>query len=122
MASNATKWTIGALAAGFLTFAAVVASMNDLAELADPLVITEAEAEEIHGMISEAQVASEQTQAIFNAYTLRQILLQEITILELQIENEEDEDKRAELQDQLRVKKEFIRKLEEEERKQLIKG
>lgn len=110
------------------SFAAVVATataigtLTDVPEKLDPWIHTEAEALMEHGDIILAAEQSKQTQAGFNAYTLKALMEQEIVILELRIGAEEDEDEKALLEAELAAKRAFIRQLEEEERRQLLRG
>jgi len=122
MPTKKQKITLGSLAAIFLTAAAVISSGSDIADKVDPYIVTEAEAEEVHAVMMAEGGDAKQTQAGFNAYTLSQLLEQEIAILKLQIEIESDEDELALLKAELRSKQQFIRKLQEEERRQLLEG
>jgi len=108
--------------AALVTVTGAVGTLTDFPEKLDPLIHTEAEAVEEHNQIIMAEEQVQQTQAGFNAYTLKAILEQEIAILELQIEAEEDEDEKEFLEAELKHKQDFIRQLEEEARKQLLKG
>ena len=99
-----------------------ISMFADVPDKVDPWVHTEAEAAEEHEAIVVAEEMAQQTQAGFNAYTLKAIMEQEIAILELQIEAEEDEDEKEILEAELRSKRALIRQLEAEERKQLLKG
>lgn len=105
-----------------ITLGAAFGTLVDLPDKVDPLLQTEAEALADHEAISAEFLAAEQTQAGFNAYTLNQLLQQEVKILELQIKQETDDEQRELLKEELDEKKKFIRKLKEEERKQLLKG
>ena len=120
MPTKKQKITLGSLAAIFLTAAAVISSGSDIADKVDPYIVTEAE--EVHAVMMAEGGDAKQTQAGFNAYTLSQLLEQEIAILKLQIEIESDEDELALLKAELRSKQQFIRKLQEEERRQLLEG
>ena len=103
------------LATAFILFA-------DVSEKIDPFIHTEAEAAEEHHAIMMVEEDHQQTQAGFNAYTLRLLLEQEIGILILKIESEEDAVEKTLLQAELESKQEFIRQLEKEEREQMMKG
>jgi len=122
MATKKTKqWTIAALASAFLMLVAVIGGAEKVAATADPYIVTEAEAAVSHNEIEEVQSDAEQTQAGFNAYTLKQILLQEVEILKLKIASETDPAAKEILQLQLQHKMEFITGLENEARRQLLK-
>ncbi len=114
--------TLGGIAAIFLTAVALITSGEDLANKVDPLVVTELEAATAHAVIIADAGEQKQTQAGFNAYTLSSLLQQEIDILKLQIEVEEDDEELALLKEELKAKQAFVRKLQEEERRQLIEG
>jgi len=105
-----------------VSIASAVSMFADVPNKVDPWIHTEAEAEQEHSQILMAEEQAQQTQAGFNAYTLRLLLEQEIAILELQIEAEEDEAAKKLLEAQLASKHAFIHQLEEEERKQMLKG
>lgn len=121
MSKKTTKIVLGAAAFVFAALAAIT-QLTDVVETADALVVSEAEADEAHSTIRMASEQQQQTQAGFNAYTLRLLLEQEIEILELHIEFEEDEDELERLEAELEAKQSFIRKLEEEERRQMMKS
>ena len=111
----ATVTTIIAVASAISMFA-------DVPDKVDPWIHTESEAAEEHHIITMAAEQQEQTQAGFNAYTLRLLIEQEIAILYLQIEVEQDEDELRILEAKLTAKLAFIEQLELEERKQMMKG
>lgn len=114
------------IAAGIvITLGAALSTLLAFPDQIDSVVHTESEAaaehDEISNELSGLMLAAEQTQAGFNAYTLNQLLQQELRILELQIEAEGDAEKKELLKEELKHKREFIRKLKEEERRQLLK-
>jgi ribonuclease PH len=121
MADRRKRNTIMISIGGAISALALFGAVVDLPDKVDPLVHTEAEAIEEHEIIVAQADTAEQTQAGFNAYTLRALMEQEIEILKLQIEAEKDADERKALKRELESKEEFIRNLEEEERKQLMK-
>lgn len=94
----------------------------DVSDKIDAQFVTEAEATVEHDIILLAGEEAQQTQAGFNAYTLQAIMEQEIEILVLQIEVEKDEETANLLRKKLASKQAFILRLQEEERKQLLKG
>lgn len=108
--------------AGLVALLGAIGTLTDFPEKVDPLIHTEAEAKEEHHQIYMASEQAQQTQAGFNAYTLRLLLEQEIEILKLKIETEEDPDEKKLLEAQLASKLAFIHKLELEEREQMMKG
>jgi len=120
--STAKNITLMSILGIFLTVGAAFTMWGDISEQADELVYTPEEAAVEHKAILLASEMQQQTQAGFNAYTLRQLLQQEIAILKLRISEETDEEELLLLQEELRDKQAFIRKLQEEERRQLIKG
>lgn len=110
--------------AGIVAAISIISAISmfaDVPDKVDPWIHTEAEAAEEHSEILLAEEQSKQTQAGFNAYTLRLLLEQEIAILELQIEAEKDPAKKRVFEAELAAKREFILKLEQEEREQLLK-
>jgi len=119
MAKQGAIW--GGIAA-FITLATAVTLLADVSDKADGLVQSEAEALADHEEILLASEQAQQTQAGFNAYTLRLLLEQEIEILELFIEAEEDEDEKKLMEAELEAKKAFIQQLEDEEHRQMMKG
>lgn len=122
MRKSITKGAIWGGIAGFITLATAITLLADVSEKADVLIQSEAEALADHEDILLASEQVQQTQAGFNAYTLRLLLEQEIEILELQVETEDDEEAKEVLEMELNAKKTFILQLEEEERKQMMKG
>lgn len=115
------NWILGAAGAVAAVLTAVYLII-DLPEKVDPLIFTAVEAQAAHDLMLADNQKTQNVQAAFNAYTLRQLLLQEIKLLELQIAQEEDEAEREELLDELKHKKEFVRELEDEERRQMHGG
>lgn len=105
-----------------ISTASAISMFADVPGKVDPWVHTETEAAEEHFTITMAADEQEQTQAGFNAYTLGLLLEQEIEILKLQLEVEKDPDERKLLEAELKIKLEFIEKLEAEKRKQMMKG
>lgn len=99
-----------------------VSMFADVPGKIDPWIHTEAEAVEEHHIITMAAEQQEQTQAGFNAYTLKAIMQQEIQILMLQIEVEDDVEASLLLKEELALKRSFIQRLEAEERRQLLRG
>lgn len=112
---------LGAISA-FVVIATALGLLLDVSEKFDPWIHTEAEAAEEHNAIILAEEQVQQTQAGFNAFTLRLLLEQEIELLELQIEVEDDEEEKSSLKYQLKKKQDFIQQLEDEERRQMLKG
>lgn len=112
---------MGSLISMVALFSAI-SMFADVPAKVDPWIHTEAEAKEEHHQILMAEEQTKQTQAGFNAYTLRLLLAQEISILELQIDAEEDEDEKKLLEVKLVSKYAFIEQLELEERKQMLIG
>lgn len=111
--------------ASVISLVAIVSTISMFADVpnkVDPWIHTEAEAAEEHHAIMMAEEKQQQTQAGFNAYTLRLLLEQEIEILLLQIEAEDDEAELRILEAKLAAKLEFIERLELEEREQMMKG
>lgn len=121
MSKKTAGWILGGLAV-VITVTTAITQVTNVAETADALIVSEAEAEEAHGKITLASEQAQQTQAGFNAYTLRLLLEQEIAVLELQIEAEEDETEKELLEVELKAKQTFIRQLEDEERRQMMKS
>ena len=114
------KWTVGAILATLAAAAAAISNLGTVDEFVDPLMVTEQEAADTHEVMNDQYAVAEQTQAGFNAYTLSQLLEQEIAILKLQIETESDQTEKEILQAELAYKQDFIRKLQEEERRQML--
>lgn len=112
---------LGAISA-FIVVATALSLLLDVSEKFDPWIHTESEAAEEHEAIIMAEEEVQQTQAGFNAFTLRLLLEQEIEVLELQIEAEAEEDEKEVLKQKLKKKRDFIQQLEDEERKQMMKG
>lgn len=111
--------------ASVISLVAIVSTISmfaDVPDKVDPWIHTEAEAAEEHHAIIMAEEQVQQTQAGFNAYTLRLLLEQEIEILLLQIEAEEDAAELRILEAELAAKLAFIERLELEEREQMMKG
>lgn len=123
-----TKWTLVGVASVFITLSTAAILAIDLPQKIDPLVVTQAEAQVMHVELRSEFVAEidkvedevenvENVQAVFNAYTLRMILNQEIEVLKLKIKSEKDPDRLQELKDELSAKQRYVRQLEEEERR-----
>ncbi len=119
---NVTKKSVLGVLGLFVLVMTAFALLSDVSSQVDPFVHTEDEAREEHAVITLAAEEEKQTQAGFNAYTLKVILMQELEILELQILAEADEEKKILLKERLASKKSFILKLEEEEQRQMLKG
>ena len=105
-----------------ISILSAISMFADVPDKIDPWIHTEEEAKEEHRVITTAAEDAQQTQAGFNAYTLKQILMQEIEILELQVDAVADPEEKEVLQLELDKKKAFILQLEEEARKQMMKG
>lgn len=105
-----------------ITVGTLITTMDDVSEVIDPYVFTEAEAATAHDLMAANADEKQQTQAGFNAYTLRQLLQQEVEILVLRIRTETDPEKIEELRSRLKAKRDFMQRLEDEEREQLLKG
>lgn len=117
-----TQLTIGGAIVLLGVLATAIGNYEKVTSFVDPMVESEAEANAAHEKMQLAENDTQQTQAGYNAYMMRQILLQEIETLKLKIKAETDPDKKAELQAELESKQEFVRKLKQEERRQMMKG
>jgi len=122
MAKSKKEITVMSAVGIVIAVATAITLLGDVSETVDPYVHTTSEAEEEHGVIVMAAETNENAQAVFNAYALRQILLQEIDILVLTIEATDNEEKKESLKEILKSKRGFIQSLDNEQRRQLAKG
>ncbi len=107
-----------AVAGGVAIVGGALLTIFDLSSRVDGLVITEAEAQEVHDEMvedSKAQAVKQATtQADFNAYFLEKAVDTEIEILELKISAEHHEEDAEQLKEDLKRKRSFRAQIEEQ--------